>query len=46
MDGNVTEFEETMIYYIILLYLWELIKKPEKLLFANTHTATSNENNF
>lgn len=29
LDANVSEFEETMIYYIILLYLVELLNKPQ-----------------
>jgi hypothetical protein len=33
LDRNVTEFEEGMIYYIIMLYVWEMVKKPEGLLF-------------
>lgn len=35
MDGNVSEFEESMTYYIILLYLWEMVKKSESTFFAN-----------
>lgn len=46
MDSNISEFEETMTYYIILLYLWEMIKKPEGLLFANKRaTGTKKEEN-
>lgn len=29
LSGNVSEFEEIMIYYIVLLYINEMIKKPE-----------------
>lgn len=32
LDVNVSEFEETMIYYIIFLYLRELLKKPQEIL--------------
>jgi hypothetical protein len=32
LSGNVSEFEEIMIYYIILLYMGELIKKPQGML--------------
>ncbi len=28
LAGNASEFEEVMIYYICLLYLWEMISKP------------------
>ncbi len=30
MDKNVSEFEEGMTYYIVLLYLWEMIRKREE----------------
>jgi hypothetical protein len=32
LSGNVSEFEEIMIYYIILLYMGELVKKPQGML--------------
>jgi hypothetical protein len=32
LDANVSEFEEIMTYYIILLYLKELVKKPKDIL--------------
>lgn len=35
LTANVSEFEEIMIYYIVLLYLRELVKKPQGILFAN-----------
>jgi hypothetical protein len=38
LDANVSEFEEIMTYYIIFLYLRELIKKPKDILFATSNT--------
>jgi len=32
LSGNVSEFEEIMIYYIIFLYICEMTKKPEGIL--------------
>ena len=32
LDANVSEFEEIMIYYIIFLYIRELLKKPKGML--------------
>jgi hypothetical protein len=38
LDSNVSEFEEIMTYYIIFLYLRELINKPKDILFATSNT--------
>ena len=38
LSGNVSEFEEIMIYYILLLYVNELVKKPETILLSKTHS--------
>jgi hypothetical protein len=32
LSGNVSEFEEIMIYYILMLYIIEMVKKPEAVL--------------
>jgi hypothetical protein len=45
LDSNVSEFEEIMTYYIIFLYLRELIKKPKDILYPelDKNLATTNE---
>jgi hypothetical protein len=45
LDANVSEFEEIMTYYIIFLYLRELIKKPKHILYPglNKKLATNKE---
>jgi hypothetical protein len=45
LDANVSEFEEIMTYYIIFLYLRELIKKPKDILYPglNKKLATNKE---
>jgi hypothetical protein len=35
LTANVSEFEEIMIYYIVWLYLRELVRKPQGMLSAN-----------
>jgi hypothetical protein len=37
LTANVSEFEEIMIYYILLLYFRELLKKPQHILFAKNN---------
>lgn len=41
LTANVSEFEEIMIYYIILLYLREIVKKPQGLLSLNRYKKDS-----
>jgi hypothetical protein len=33
LDSNVSEFEEGMTYYIIFLYIREMVKKPKQLFY-------------
>ena len=35
LTANVSEFEEIMIYYIVFLYLREIVKKPQGMLTSN-----------
>jgi asparagine N-glycosylation enzyme membrane subunit Stt3 len=37
LTANVSEFEEIMIYYIVLLYISEMVKKPQGMLSAKAH---------
>ena len=38
LTANVSEFEETMTYYIILLYISEMVKKPQGMLTSKSKT--------
>jgi hypothetical protein len=40
LQGNVSEFEEMMTYYIVFLYVRELVNKPEGMLFKRSKLTT------
>ena len=43
LTANVSEFEEIMIYYILLLYFRELVKKPQHILSSNNTRSLSRD---